>query len=198
MAKNMGDLLKNVHTSQPEELSEAARRSLARVHQHVQGANIGIISAERGEHSKEENDHAHASLGHDIRKAGYGYVPIKGNYIENHGTPHEKKVSERSYMVVGKRGHDSGNLKGFLTKHGEKYKQDSILHKPHDSETASLHGTKEGVWPGKGEKHDVGHFHPNRAGEFHSQMKGRRTFAFEDYLFYHPMGFFSRQERLFD
>jgi hypothetical protein len=195
MAKMMGELLKEAVADAPvpQELIEA---SLGRVLQHVHGANIGIISAERGEHSKETNDANHAQLGHDIRKHGFGYVPIKGNYIENHGTPHEKKVSERSYMVVGKRGDDSGRLKGFLTKHGEKYKQDSVLHKPHDSTAASLHGTKEGAWPGKGEKHDVGEFHPNRAGEFHSQMKNR-TFAFEQYLFYNPMGFFTRQERLF-
>lgn len=197
MAKKLGELLKDGVLNEAE-LQEAASRSLARVHQHVHGREIGIISAHRGEHSAEENNHAHAALGDDIKKAGYGHIPIKGHYIENHGTEHARKVSEKSYMVIG--GHKNSGLHKFLTKHGEKYKQDSILHKPHDSTKASLHGTKEGSWPGKGEKHEVGEFHPNRTGEFHSGMKGKRTFAFEgaDYLYYNQMGFFSRKEKLFE
>lgn len=178
-------------------LDEAASRSLARVHAHVQHREIGIISAHRGEHSAEENNRHHVELGHDIRKAGYGHIPIKGQYTENAGTPHERKVSEHSYMVIGAKGKDSG-VKKFLTHHGEKYKQDSILHKPHDSTKASLHGTKEGAWPGKGEKHDLGEFHPNRASEFHSAMKGNhKTFTFEQYLFFSEKGFFNRKESLF-
>ena len=99
--------------------------------------------------------------------------------------------------VVGKKGKDGGALKGFLKKHGEKYGQDSVLHKSHDSDEAHLHGTKEGGYPGKGKKERVGTFHPNRAGEFHTAMKGKRTFAFEEVSFTTPVTFSSRQETEF-
>jgi len=182
--------------------------SLSRVHAHTQGRNIGMITAHRGEHTAAENKQRNKQLEHDIRKSGHGFIRVKGRYIENHGTPKAKAVDEHSYLVVGKKGNDNGKLKGFLKKHGEKYQQDSILHKPHDSDHASLHGTKKGGWPGHGKEHKVGKFHPNRAGEFHTAMRGHRTFAFEDteidrneslitISFETPISFFSRQETEF-
>jgi hypothetical protein len=181
-------------------IDEAASKSLARVHQHAQGRNIGMITAHRGENTAQENKSRNKELEHHIRKAGYGFVKVKGRYIENHGTDRAKAVDEHSYLVIGKKGHDNGHLKGFLKKHGEKYKQDSVLHKAHDEEHAHLHGTRDGGFPGKGKTHNVGKFHPNRAGEFHTKMKGKRTFAFEEVQqlqFLTPVGFFSREENLF-
>jgi hypothetical protein len=183
----------------PVQLDESANRSLARVHQHTQDRNIGIISAHRGENTAEENAHLHKQLGADIRKAGYGHIKVKGRYIENHGTKDARPVDEKSYLVVGHKGDDKGALKGFLKKHGEKYNQDSVLHKPHNTQKATLHGTshRENAWPAHGETHDVGDFHANRAGEFHSVMKGKRTFAFEDYSFWNEPTFSNRKETLF-
>lgn len=181
-------------------MDEAASKSLARLHQHVQGRNIGMITAHRNENTAEENKSRNKELEGHIRKAGYGFVKVKGRYIENHGTPDAKAVDEHSYLVIGKDGNDNGQLKGFLKKHGEKYGQDSVLHKAHDEEHAYLHGTREGGFPGKGKAQNVGKFHPNRAGEFHTKMKGKRTFAFEEVesvQFFSPRSFFSREENLF-
>lgn len=183
-------------------------RSLNRVIDHTHGRNIGMITAHRGEHTAEENHKRNKELEHDIRKAGHGFIHVKGRYVENHGTPQAKHVDEHSYMVIGKKGDDGGHLKSFLKKHGEKYGQDSVLHKGHDEEHATLHGTKEGGWPGHGKTHNVGKFHPNRAGEFHSVMrgKGNRTFAFneseiplhvEEIQFLNPVGFYNREETEF-
>lgn len=182
--------------------------SLSRVHQHSKGRNVGMITAHRGEYSADENKQRNKELEGHIRKAGYGFVKVKGRYVENHGTPQAKAVDEHSYLVIGKKGHDNGELKNFLKKHGEKHGQDSILHKAHDETTAKLHGTREGGWPGKGKVHDVGEFHPNRAGEFHTVMKGKRTFSFESYdnedsvlceslNFINPISFYSREETEF-
>ncbi len=171
--------------------------SLSRVHAHTQGRNIGMITAHRGEFTASENKSRNKSLEKDIRKAGHGFIRVKGRYIENHGTPQARPVDEHSYLVVGKKGKDGGALKGFLKKHGEKYGQDSVLHKAHDSNDAHLHGTKEGGYPGKGKKESVGTFHPNRAGEFHTAMRGHRTFAFEEVNFTSPVTFSSRQETEF-
>ena len=155
--------------------------SLARVFQHTKDSNIGMITASRGENTPEENKAGNKELEKSIKAAGHGYVKVKGRYVEGHGTPQAKNVDEHSFLVIGKKGDDKGELKNFLLQHGEKHGQDSILHKAHDEPTAKLHGTNEGGWPGKGEEHDVGVFHPNRVGEFHTAMKGNRTFAFESF-----------------
>jgi hypothetical protein len=172
--------------------------SLGRVYSHTKDRNIGMITAHRAENTAKENHDRNKELEDHIRKAGYGYIKVKGRYIENHGTPQAKHVDEHSFMVVGKKGDDKGELKSFLKKHGEKYNQDSILHKAHDETTAKLHGTREGGFPGKDKSHDVGTFHPNRAGEFHTAMKGnKKTFAFESIDFLSPKSFFSREETIF-
>jgi len=175
--------------------------SLSRVFTHTQGRNIGMMTAHRGEHTAEENKQRNHELEGDIRKHGFGFTHVKGRYIENHGTPQARAVDEHSYLIHGKKGDDKGELKNFLTKHGEKYGQDSVLHKAHDSEHAHLIGTREGGFPGKGNTHDVGQWHPNRTGEFHSVMTGRhgkgRTFTFESIQFLTPVSFSSREEAEF-
>jgi hypothetical protein len=180
-------------------LAEAASKSLSRIRQHTQDRNIGMISAHRGEHTPEENKQRTAELASDIKAGGFGHVHVKGRYIENHGSENARPVDEHSFLVIGKKGDDGGALKGFLKKHGEKYKQDSVLHKPHNSTTASLHGTshREDSFPGHGKVHDVGEFKPQRAGEFHSVMKSRKTFAFENVHFYNQVSFSNREETLF-
>lgn len=170
--------------------------SLGRVYQHTQDRNIGMMTAHRGEYTADENKKRNQELEGHIRKAGYGFVKVKGRYIENHGTKDAKAVDEHSYLVVGKKGDDKGELLHFLKKHGHKYEQDSVLHKAHNEENAKLHGTREGGFPGKDKEHDVGKFHPGRAGEFHSVMKGK-TYAFESIQFVNAPSYFNREESEF-
>jgi hypothetical protein len=96
--------------------------------------------------------------------------------------------------VVGKKGEDGGALLGHLKHLGKKYGQDSILHKPHNSEKASLHRTETAK-----QKHiEAGSWHPNRTGEFHSLMKnGRPITVAEPFHFINEKSFFSRMERLY-
>lgn len=154
--------------------------NLARVNQHIQDRNVGMITAHRGDSSPEENKRNNKELEKSIRSAGHGFVRVKGRYVENYGKPDARNVDEKSYLVIGKKGDDQGALKDFLVKHGQKYNQDSILHKAHNEETAKLHGTSEGGWPGAGNVEDVGKFHPGRAGEFHSVLRGKKTFNFSN------------------
>ena len=180
--------------------------SFSRIHSHTKNRNIGMISASRGHLSPAENKERHSQLKDDIRKAGYGAIKVKGRYIENHGTPQAKSVDEHSYLVVGKKGHDGGQLLGHLKHLGQKYDQDSVLHKAHDSHEAHLHGTNDTGYPGKDKSVSVGTWHANRAGEFHSVMRGRKTFAFGEHYLLEPgftwdyvtdVGFFSREEHIF-
>jgi len=194
------------------DLNEALGRSLARVMHHTQNSTVGIITAHRGTHTAAENKSRNQDLARDIRAHGFGFAHIRGRYIENYGTKDARPVDEHSFLVIGKKGHDSGALKGFLQHHGEKYGQDSVIHKAHNESTAKLLGTREGAWPGKGKEEDVGHWHPNRFSEFHSVLRtgkfhsamqgGGKSFAFtkeewEGFAVYNPVSFSSRVETLF-
>jgi len=169
--------------------------SVSRVLQHTKDRNIGAITAHRGEYDSAENARRNKKLETDIRSHGFGFVHVKGRYIENHGTPDATAVDEHSYLIVGSKGDDGGKLKGFLKKHGEKYEQDSVLHKAHDDTEAHLIGTKEGGYPGKGNTETVGRFHPTTMTQFHSVLRKNRGFEFRkedvDYIefkFYTPVG----------
>jgi hypothetical protein len=186
-------------------------QSFSRLLNHTQNRNIGLISAARGDLSPAENNHRHAQLKDDLRKSNLGYVRVSGAYTENKGEPNERHVKEKSLLVIGKEGHDNGHLLGTLKNLGKKYGQDSILHKSHEQKTAQLHGTNDSPFPGKDKSVDVGEWHPNRAGEFHSLLKGKpsKPFQFgeqvlfdpnvvyEDYTFWAGRSWFNRVDHLF-
>jgi hypothetical protein len=176
MAKNFKQLAEHLD-QQPVTLEES---NLARLHSHLQNRNLGIITAHRGNLPADMNVTRNRQLEQHIRQAGYGFIHVDGKYTENKDTPEERQVSERAYLVVGKPGHDHGELKGFLKKHGEAYDQDSVLYKQHDEPHAKLIGTtKRESWLGYGEEQSVGEWHPNRAAEFHSALHNQKVFAFE-------------------
>jgi hypothetical protein len=171
--------------------------SLARVFQHTKSRNIGMISASRGDLPASENNRRHNAMAADIRKAGYGFIKTQGHYVENFGKPNARSVKEKAFLVVGKKSDDKGGLLGHLKHLGQKYGQDSILHKSFDSDKAVLHGTNKTGFPGEGKTHYVGTWHPNRTGEFFSKMKNK-TFNFEEgFEFVNDLGFFSRAEHLY-
>lgn len=171
MTKNLIQIAKEV-------LEES---TLSRLLSHTKNREVGILTASRQNLPNSTNVERYETLRGEIRKHGFGYVPVTGKYIEHKGTEHETPVVEKAFVVIGHDGDDGGKLKNFLIAHGEKYDQDSILHKPHDSEDASLIGTNENAFPGKGNYHPVGTFRPNRVGELHSMLKSGRTFAFEEF-----------------
>jgi hypothetical protein len=156
--------------------------SFTRVHQHTRNRNIGMILASRDDLASEENRQRHAALKSDVRKAGYGF--IEGRHVD-----------ETSLLVVGKSGDDGGALLGHLKHLGKKYGQDSILHKPHNSEKASLYRTNET----EKDKHiELGSWRPNPTAEFHSLMKSRKPITVgEPFHFITEKSFFSRMERLY-
>ena len=143
-----------------------------------------MILASRDDLTSEENRQRHTALKNDVRKAGYGFIDVEG-----------RNVDEKSLLVVGKMGDDKGHLLGHLKHLATKYNQDSILHKPHNSEKASLHSTNET----ERDKHiEVGSWHPNRTAEFHSLMKGGKPITVEEpFYLITEKSFFSRMEGLY-
>jgi len=187
-------------------------QSFSRVLNHTQNRSIGIISAARGDLSPEENNKRHEELKSLVRQAGFGHIRIKGAYTKNKGQPNERTVKEKSLLVVGKEGDDKGHLLGTLKHLGHRFGQDSILHKAHGETNAKLHGTNTTAdFPGWGKSVDVGEWHPNRAGEFHSLLKGKPskpfqfgeatyfdpTIIWEEYTFWAGRSWFNRKDHLF-
>ena len=141
--------------------------------------SIGIISASRGHLSPEENAHRTQELHNDLKKAGHHIVKVQGSYTENYGKPDAKDVGEDSFIVMHPhKGDDHGYVFGSLNKLAMKYDQDSILHKPYDSESADLVGTNETGYPGLGKREPQGKY-SNEKGEFFSKLEDGRTFSFK-------------------
>lgn len=140
---------------------------------------VGMISAERGHLSPDENEHRSNTLHSELKAAGHKVTPVQGGYVENHGTPQAKEVSERSFLVMHKKtGDDNGAVKNTLTRLGKKYDQDSILHKPHNSDIASFHGTNKAEFPGYGKQVPVGKKQPYKGGQYFTQMPNGKRFTF--------------------
>lgn len=167
-------------------LTEDAGSSLSRIIDHIQNRNLGIISASRGIYPEKENLQRSSDLEKDIRGSGFGFVKMKGHYIEGFGTETPSEPSkELVFFVIGEKGEDNGKLKGTLKTLANKYDQESVLYKKFDDPNAVLIGATEKnekgepTWPGLGVEVNVGTFHPEKIGTFYTQMKSGRKFVFE-------------------
>ena len=153
--------------------------SLTRVMSKSEKGGMAIMSAQRGDKSKEENKARSRQLEKDIRGAGLpGPTKVSGRYTENPGTSQEKKVGEKSHLIssgkMGKR-----KFKKAVEKLGKKYDQDSVLIQRKGGGKATLKGTSKTSWPGKGKNVGVGKMKPGRTGEFDTKVKNK-TFTYEE------------------
>jgi hypothetical protein len=170
-------------------LSEAAKRSLNRVNQHLSTRSVGFITANRlkkpgsvdGKESEvrvstAENRSNNKSLEHDIRKAGYSFIRVKGGYpeVDKDGKKQAGASKyEPSYIVVGPKGDDGGKLKSFLTQHGSKYSQDAVLYKHHSSPHIHSISTsdRDKEFP-RGQEQPLGGFKAGKFGEYFTALHG--------------------------
>ena len=92
--------------------------SLSRIMQHIQSPKpFGVISPFRADNSAKENEDAYNELKNDVRKLGYGYIPLQGGYKEESGF-----VKEKSLFIPGISRKEIIDL-------GKKYGQYSVLYK---------------------------------------------------------------------
>lgn len=200
--KSFKQLLKESYENVP--LNES---TLGRVTYHANNSNIATLTAFRKDVPLETNIKNNEILRDKIKEAGYGYIHVLGHYIENYGTPTERPVEEHSFLVIGKRGDDNNQLLNDAKKWGEEFNQDSILHKKHNEDVAYFYGTsrRSDSYPGYGKSFSVGKFYPNMAGDFHTILKDRRTFAFAEsvegdtrkkYTFTFQPNYFDAKERV--
>lgn len=161
---------------------------LSRILSHIDTRNLGFITAFRGGGSVplEQNRQRNRLLQKDIRDAGFGFLRVEGHWPENEGTPEEHQVIEESFLVIGRDGDDSGNLRGFLKKAGAKYEQEAVLYKPWNTTIASLISMNN-----PSELEPIGTFSldPANIGKMYSRFKGHK-FVF--HRLSEQRGFFSR------
>lgn len=163
--------------------------SLSRVWQHANSDRpIALLTAFRGEYSREENIQRNKTLAATIRKLGYGFFFLDGYWIENQGTENEVHVSEDSLFVIGNAGEDQ-QFRQQMIELGAKYNQDGVLVK--DLEGAKVY-TKTGDV-----MFDVGSLAPGKAGEIYSRLRNNKksnTFVFESER--DDLGFIARLKQL--
>lgn len=182
----------------------------------IEAWNVGLITACRPELTPADNKARNAELLVDIRDQSFGFLHLRGRYIQNYGSLCVKPTDEHAYLVIGN-GDDSGNLKGFLRKYGRKYDQDSMIHKGYYRD-AHLHALRDLPGPGMhgGDTKSLGRFHPNRLGMLHTLItRGAASAAtlaltalrshadgvdwlggrWEDIGLWTPKSFFNRVER---
>ena len=108
-------------------------------------AGYVVISAFRGEYSFEENLKRSKQLKDEINKSGYAHIPVWGGYIENEGSPDEREVKERSFVIMNYRKATSTPLPGSdeLSEFGrmlcEKYDQETYLYKPQGKDKTAFY-----------------------------------------------------------
>ena len=160
------------------EANSLSETSLTRVMSKSQKGGMAIMSAQRGDKSKEENKARSKQLEKDVRGAGLpGPTKVSGRYTENPGTPQETKVGEKSHVITpGKKG--KKKFKKVIEKLGKKYNQDSVLIQRKPGGEATLKGTSKTSFPGEGKNVSIGSMKPGRTGEFDTRVKNK-TFTVE-------------------
>lgn len=152
---------------------------LSRLWRKYKEFDSGTISAFRGEYDKAENNRRTARLKSILLAKGFSVTAIDGVFIENMGTPNEKKVKEKSFIVFDR--NNTGKLKEILVKLGEKFDQDSVTFNDVSEGNYYLIGTtkRDGTSPKYHESVRLGKPMFGESGIFHSSVKGR-PFVFSE------------------
>lgn len=139
--------------------------TISRIYQHATNPAIavGIISASRKD-TAATNVQRTTQLANMVRSAGYGYVFVDGRYVEDGGP-----VQETSIFVIGDG--DSTKLQRHLETWRNQFEQESVLFRPAGEKKAYLLFRDGG-------KMSLGDFHPDRAGEFMTHLRGRSAHSF--------------------
>jgi hypothetical protein len=183
-------------------MNESALNSLTRVMHHFANNSFAIVSASRGLYGQDENQKRTDQLRNEIRSLGYGFVKMKGSYIEGMGTSEQKEVHEDVFFIASKamkedevpnheefNKQNNANFKKDMESLGNKFDQEAIIFKPYGESKAYILGTTdvnengEPVWPGKGVMSiagDTGDLKAGKSGTFHTMLwKNKRKFVFE-------------------
>lgn len=117
--------------------------TFARLKKHFETRDCAFISACRSENTPEENNIATENLERDLRYLGYGFIKVKGGYIETADDGREIPVVEKTFAVFN---NNHQNFKNFPGGYKTHFKRDMIgLCRKYDQNTVLI---KEAGQPG--------------------------------------------------
>lgn len=156
--------------------------SLGRIYQHVVSNpkmnSWAVITASRGELSKDENKKRNKELEADLRKMGLGFAHADGMWreckdqtIEYKNCPEELRVpTEEKVLFIPNISKE--NAKAL----GKKWNQDSVLFA--DGE-AKKNGEATFIDSKSGEEFNIGKFSAGKIAQGYTKLKGNKVFTFE-------------------
>ena len=154
-------------------LDQLTEASLSRVWQHLESDRpVALLTAFRGEYTREENVQRNKQLAATLRQAGYGYFFVDGYWVENQGTDRETHVAEDSIFAIGTAGKEE-EFRNLIKKLGNHYDQDAVIVK--DGNGIILH-TNDGA------EINLGSFKPGNLAQAYTKLRKNKrsnTFVFE-------------------
>ena len=154
---------------------------ISRFFMHLKDENmaIAIISSDRKENTKQENDENYRSLKDFTIKAKFGYVKVKGGYIENKGSKDEVKIDgEKSIILYADKNREQ-ELKEFAITAGRLFDQDSILFIDCKGNARWIGTTlRKNVDLQYKQEMKLGDFHADNISKYYTKI-GKHMFTFE-------------------
>lgn len=125
-------------------MTKLVETTFARLEKHLQERNVAFISACRANNTPEQNNKATEALEADIRERGYGFIKVKGGYVEKHNGQ-DVPVEEKSFIVIDRNKpdtpyivHNNRNFLRDMLLFTREYNQEAVLVK--------LQGEKAGYY----------------------------------------------------
>lgn len=146
--------------------------SLGRLIQHLGKDCILMISADRGENSKSENNSNYNELKNLVNTANFGYNKVIGSYIEETDDGKFRKVLEKLLVIYAKV-KDKKALYQLGISLSKKIKQDSFLFIDEEGNS-----TYEYMKDGIRKRDKLGKFKFTNLGDYYTKI-GKKNFSIE-------------------
>jgi hypothetical protein len=90
--------LNNLEQETKNKLEKINESSLSRLWQYVQDDEVefGVLSAQRYDKSKEANKQRHQELKDKVNKLGYGYIELRGGFVETKSKLNEAVINNKN------------------------------------------------------------------------------------------------------
>jgi len=165
-----------------EQLNEI---SLSRLYKHIEDKRpIATLSGFRYQDEDgsiltlQQNRARNAQIESELKRQNYGYMKVKGAYIEKGQDGKEVEVAEESFLVIGELG-KGDQLKSLVVKLGKKFGQDSILYRDDNGKTQLISTRADSFVGPVGSTEQLGRFVPTQLGDYYTKLKGNRKFTFK-------------------
>jgi hypothetical protein len=113
----------------------------------------------------------------------FGQINVEVAFRQSTGLFQTQRLVERSYLLRGRVGFDSGNLIGFLRQFGSVYGQRFVIYKPYNDRCGYLIGTMDGIVPKEKQSICIGEFKAERFASFFALLRGGSNIEVEKIRF---------------